>query len=304
MRQTKSFSMYARLGIITFGVFILNFSALSQTSLLPSSPMDTTTIETKPLENGYSEINGIKMYYEIYGAGKPLILIHGGGSTIQSTFAQIIPHFARHRKVIAMELQAHGRTEDRDADSSFEQDADDVAALMHNLHVDHADIFGFSNGATTALQLAIRHPALVDHLVLGSPLAKRSGVIDGFWDFMSNATLDNMPSALQEAYLKVAADPAGLQVMHDRDAKRMLEFKDMPDELLQSIEHPTLIILGNRDVITVEHALWLSRILPHASLAVIPGNHGSYIGEISSLASGSNDSDLVAPLIEKFLDGK
>ncbi|MGH2624875.1 MAG: alpha/beta fold hydrolase, partial [Sphingobacterium sp.] len=78
-------------------------------------------------KDGYSEVNGIKMYYEIYGEGKPLVLIHGGGSTIQSNFGQVIPMFVKNRKVIAMELQAHGRTNDRNEDSSFEQDADDVA---------------------------------------------------------------------------------------------------------------------------------------------------------------------------------
>ena len=81
------------------------------------------------VQNGYSDVNGIKMYYEIYGKGKPLVLIHGGGSTIQSNFGQVIQVLAENRKVIAMELQAHGRTSDRDKDSSFEQDADDVATL-------------------------------------------------------------------------------------------------------------------------------------------------------------------------------
>ena len=86
-------------------------------------------------KSGYSDVNGLRMYYEIYGKGKPLVLIHGGGSTMHSTFENIIPELAKHRKIIAMDLQAHGRTNDRNADLSFEQDADDVATLCKNLAI-------------------------------------------------------------------------------------------------------------------------------------------------------------------------
>src|SRR5690554_4018472 len=161
--------------------------------------------------NGYSDVNGLKMYYEIYGQGRPLVLIHGGGSTIQSNFEKVIPLFAKTRKVIAVELQAHGRTSDRNADLSFEQDADDVAALLKNLDINKADFFGFSNGATTTLQIAIRHPEIVDKIVLGSPLARRDGVPGWFWEFMQQAKLENMPEALKTAYLRVAPDSSGLQ---------------------------------------------------------------------------------------------
>src|SRR3978361_983930 len=124
-----------------------------------SSKMDKTK-ESLIFKNGYSDVNGIKMYYEIYGQGKPLVLIHGGGSTIQTNFEKIIPLLAKDRKVIAVELQAHGRTSDRNADLTFEQDADDVATLLKNINIDIADFFGFSNGGTTVLQIAIRHPEI------------------------------------------------------------------------------------------------------------------------------------------------
>src|SRR5690606_40509630 len=84
-----------------------------------------------------------------------LVLIHGGGSTIQSNFGNVIPLFAKNRKVIALELQAHGRSGDRDSDLSFQQDADDVAALLTKLNIENADIFGFSNGGTTTVELAV-----------------------------------------------------------------------------------------------------------------------------------------------------
>src|ERR1700676_3298963 len=125
----------------------------------------------------YAEVNGLHMYYEIYGTGKPLVLIHGGASTIQTTFGRLIPALAKTHKIIAVELQAHGHSDNRDGRQiTFEQDADDVATLLGQLHIDHADFFGFSNGGTTALQIAIRHPGLVNKLIFASSMYKRAGV--------------------------------------------------------------------------------------------------------------------------------
>ncbi len=259
--------------------------------------------DTLVAKSGYSEVNGIKMYYEIYGQGKPLVLIHGGGSTIQTTFGRVIPMLARHRKVIAIDLQAHGRTSDRNKDLSFEQDADDVAALLKNLGIDKADFFGFSNGGTTTVQVAIRHAGIVDKIVLGSALCKRNGMPAWFWDFMKQAQLSNMPAELKEAYLQVAHNPAGLQVMHDKDAKRMVNFKDIPDEQIRSIKAPALILIADRDVIQPEHALEMHRQMAGSSLAIIPGVHGEYIGEVTTLKSGTKEEECVIPMIERFLDG-
>ncbi|HSD07535.1 MAG TPA: alpha/beta hydrolase [Flavobacterium sp.] len=268
-----------------------------------SNVINSFTKEIK-MESNYSEVNGIKMYYEIYGQGKPLVLIHGGGSTIQTNFEKAIPLLAKNRKIIAVELQAHGRTSDRNQDSSFEQDADDVATLLKNLKIDKADFFGFSNGGTTTLQIAIRHPEIVNKIILGSALTKRNGVPDWFWDFMSQASLENMPEQLKEGYKKVAPDPNGLQIMHDRDAKRMLNFKDIPDEQIKAIKVPTLIINGDKDVITPEHAIEIHRQIENSELAIIPGGHGEYIGEITTLKPDFKESELVIPMIEKFLDEK
>ena len=271
--------------------------------------MDTATTTQAAFTAGYEPVNGLKMYYEIYlpagqagGQGKPLVLIHGGGSTIQTSFGKVIPLFAQHRKVIAVELQAHGRTSDRNADLTFEQDADDVAALLKSLHIDKADFFGFSNGGTTTLQIAIRHPQIVDKIILGSPLAKRNGVPGWFWDFMKNASLDNMPEHLKTAYKQVAADPNGLQVMHDRDVKRMQNFIDIPDEKIKSVTAPALIIIGDRDVITPEHAIELHRQIANSQLAILPGGHGEYIGEITTIQPGFQENFLAVPMIEKFLN--
>jgi pimeloyl-ACP methyl ester carboxylesterase len=274
-----------------------------------ANPSKESTIQVKGSLNdtltskkGYSEVNGIKMYYEIYGQGKPFVLLHGGGSTIQTTFGRVIPMLAKHRQVIAVELQAHGRTSDREKEVSFEQDADDVATLLQHLNIDKADFFGFSNGGTTTIQIAIRHPQIVDKMVLGSALCKRNGVPLQFWDFMKQAKLSNMPEQLKKAYLQVAPDPKGLQIMHDKDAKRMVNFKDIPDQQIESIKAPVLIIIGDKDVITPEHAIEMHRQMTNSELAIIPGVHGEYIGEITTLKSASNEEDFVIPMIEGFLD--
>ncbi|MFA5974509.1 MAG: alpha/beta hydrolase [Lentimicrobiaceae bacterium] len=272
--------------------------------IIESTQKKINKIDILNFSSGYSDVNGLRMYYEIYGQGKPIVLVHGGGSTIQTNFGKIIPLLAKNRQVIAVELQAHGRTGDRNADLSFEQDADDIATLLKNLNIDKADFFGFSNGGTTTLQVAIRHPEIVDKMILGSALAKRNGVPDWFWGFIEHAKLENMPEQLKDGYKKVAVDTNGLQIMHDKDAKRMVSFKDIPDKQIKSIKAPTLIIIGDKDVITPEHAIELHRQIANSELAIIPGGHGEYIGEITTIKPDFKESDLVVPMIEKFLNKK
>lgn len=285
--------------VITLAIFTL-VSCNIQTK--EKQEMGIEKKDSFSFNSGYSEVNGLKMYYEIYGQGKPLVLVHGGGSTIQTNFEKIIPLLAKSRQVIAVELQAHGRTNDRNTDLTFEQDADDIATLLKNLNIDKADFLGFSNGGTTTLQIAIRHPGIVDKIILGSALAKRNGVPAWFWGFMEQARLENMPEPLKVGYKKVAADTSGLQVMHDRDAKRMVNFKDISDEQLKAINAPTLIIIGDKDIITPEHAIELHRLIGNSALAIIPGGHGEYIGEVTTITPDFKESELIVPMIEKFLN--
>ncbi len=252
--------------------------------------------------SGYAPVNGLNMYYEIHGQGKPLVLIHGGGSTITTTFGNILPLLAEHYKVIAVELQAHGHTADRNSPESFEQDADDIAGLLAYLKIDKASFFGFSNGANTAMQMAIRHATLVNKLVIASGFYKREGMMAGFFEGMQHASLSNMPQPLRDAYLKIANNPAGLQAMHDRDVARMLGFKDWTDADLQSIKAPALIINGDHDVVTNEHAVAMAQLIPGAQLMILPGTHGEYIGEICSAVPGSKMPALTVAVIEEFLD--
>ncbi|RJP67206.1 MAG: alpha/beta hydrolase [Ignavibacteriales bacterium] len=251
---------------------------------------------------GYADVNGLKMYYEIYGKGNQLVLIHGGGSTIQSTFGRVIPLLAKSRKLIAIELQAHGRTSDRNNDLSFEQDADDIDRLMEILKVTNADFLGFSNGGTTALQIAIRHPERVNKIIAASALYKRNGIDSPFWNYMEQAKPEDMPQQLKDSYTQVSSNPNGLQVIFYKDVKRMVSFKDIPDEKIKSIKAPTLIILGDKDIIKPEHAIELHRLISNSELAVIPGGHGEYIGEITTLKDNIYSQEYMISLIENFLN--
>jgi pimeloyl-ACP methyl ester carboxylesterase len=250
----------------------------------------------------YAEVNGIRMYYETYGPaqGIPLVLLHGGGSTIDVTFGRILPFFSR--RVIAIEEQAHGRTSDRNAPVRFETSADDVAALLDQLKVEQADLFGFSNGASVALQVAIRHPQAVHKLIFASSITKRDGAQPQLWTIIRSADLANMPQVLKNAFLKVNPDPARLKNMHDKDAERMRSFQDVPDADLRSIRTPTLIVTGDRDIVKLEHAVELSRLIPDARLLVLPGGHGDYMGEATSTQSATHAPELTAGLIREFLD--
>src|SRR5215831_2415917 len=162
---------------------------------------------------GYASINGLNIYYEVHGKGKPLVLIHGGGSTIQTTFGNILPLFAERYQVITLELQAHGHTKDRDKPESFEQDASDVVGLLDHLRINKADVFGFSNGGHTALQMGISHPQRVNRLIIASSFYKRDGAVKGFFESLQMASLENMPAPLKEAYLQISNDSIGLQRM-------------------------------------------------------------------------------------------
>lgn len=265
----------------------------------------TTQLEMNAQTEGkghYASVNGLKLYYELHGSGRPLALLHGGGSTIESTFGRVLPELGATHQVVAVELQAHGHTKDIDRPLSFEQDADDVAALLKQLGIEKADFMGFSNGGTTCLQIGIRHPQLVNKLVLASATDKREGMQPGFFDGLKNATLEMMPKPLQEAYLTANPDTNGLRTMFQRDVARMAAFKDIPDEKTKTIQAPALVINGDNDVVRAEHALELSRTLPHARLAILPSGHGDYIGEICSSDKNSKLPPLVIAMVDAFLD--
>lgn len=251
--------------------------------------------------NGYASVNGLKMYYEIHGEGTALVLIHGGGSTLQTTFGSVLHEFAKTHKVIAVEMQAHGHTADIDRPLSFEHDADDIAELLKHLHIDKANIFGFSNGASTTLQFAIRHPEMTNKIIVASTFYKKAGAPDWFWDMMSKPTFEGMPQPYKDAFLKINPDTNALHRMYERDVARMQSFPDITAEQMKSIKAPAFIIMGDKDVTTPEHAGEMQRLISNSRLAILPGVHGEYIGELTT----PQDSNLIAAtvsMLNKFLN--
>ncbi|GAC1656268.1 MAG: alpha/beta hydrolase [Gemmatimonadaceae bacterium] len=261
----------------------------------------STAQSTTPGPGRYAPINGLNLYYEVSGEGQPIVLIHGGGSTIGTSFGRILPLLATTHRVIAVELQAHGHTRDIDRPMTFEQDADDVAALLQYLHVPKADILGFSNGGTTALQVAIRHPEVVERLVIASANYKRDGLYSWLWDSMEKGSVADMPQPYKDAYLAINPSLDGLRAMYNRDSKRMLAFRDIPDGDIRSLRAPTLVVIGDQDVVRPEHAIELARLLPHGRLCILPGNHGGYFGEIMSPHVAPRVPQLFVSLLDEFL---
>jgi pimeloyl-ACP methyl ester carboxylesterase len=156
--------------------------------------------------------------------GPLLLLLHGGGSTIDSNWGRLIPALEGSRRMLAVELQGHGRTGSGDQAASFEGSADGVAALLEELSAGPVDVLGFSNGGQVGMQLAIRHPGAVRRLVVASAPFRRDGMVDGFWDGLAGATYADLPAPYREA----------------------------------SITVPTLVVAADRDVVRTEHAVLLT----------------------------------------------
>lgn len=277
-------------------------SACSENVKTETTIMNPETKHEETFKNGHAKVNGINMYYEIHGKGQPLVMIHGGGSSMITSFKTITPLLAISRQVITVDLQAHGKTSDRNAPESFQQDADDVAELLKELNIEKADVLGFSNGGQTAMEIAIRHPEKINKLVLLSMFYKRSGTPAQFWEFMKHGTFDQMPQIYKDEFLKANNDPVALMNMYSKDAERMRNFKDWPEEALKSIKAPALIVMGDQDVATVEHAAEMHRLIQNSRLLIVPGNHGSYFGEAMSWGQKNETPQAFTNILKEFLD--
>jgi pimeloyl-ACP methyl ester carboxylesterase len=255
-----------------------------------------------PVEKDHKWVNGIKMYYEIYGSGKPLVLIHGGGGSILFDFKEIISRLENKFQLIGIDLQNHGMSEHRDVPETFEQDAKDVVALLKELNIEKASFWGFSNGGNTVMKIAHLYPEIVEKLIVASAFYKRNGMMDGFFESMMEATLDSMPETLKINFLNLNPDFSALENMFDKDSKRMQTFKDWSEDVLKSIKSPTLFISGDKDVMKPEHVVEMWRLVENSQLMILPATHGSYM--MADFGGNIDEKliDFTANEVEKFLN--
>jgi pimeloyl-ACP methyl ester carboxylesterase len=230
----------------------------------------------------YAEVNGVRMYYEVHGAGRPLVLLHGAYMTIDA-MGQVLPRLAGSRQVIAVEQQGHGRTADADRPITYEGMADDTAALLRHLGIDGADVFGFSMGGGVALQLAIRHPDLLRKVVVASASYTSDGMQPELHAMVPSITPELFAgSPIEAEYLAVAPNPGDFPALVEKLKQLDTTPFDWGAESIREIEAPTLIVVGDADAITLEHAVEMFRLLggggmgdlaglPKSQLAVLPG---------------------------------
>jgi pimeloyl-ACP methyl ester carboxylesterase len=204
--------------------------------------------QTTPTDSGYAPVNGIKVYYEIYGEGKSLVLLHGAFYTIDMNWGELIPELSKTRKIIAIEMQGHGHSPFSDRKLDIVTLASDVAGVMDYLKIDSADVAGFSMGGSVAYQFAVKYPKLLRKLVIISSTYKTSGwlpiVNGGFKDFKPEF-FDNTP--IKAAYDAVAPD----KTKWSKFLKQMFDFAKVPfnvgDSNIAKIAAPVLIISGDND---------------------------------------------------------
>lgn len=230
---------------------------------------------TRNARGNHASVNGLDMYYEIHGTGRALVLLHGGLTTIDTSFGKVLPALAQSWQVIAVEQQAHGHTADVDRPLSFAQMADDTAALLRRIGVQQADLFGYSDGGNVALGIAIRHPDLVRKLAIAGTSYNSDGLYPEILDLLRHASAEDMPAVLRDAYMRVAPRPEDWPTLVAKVARLGVEFPGWRPEDIRSIQAPALVMIGDADIVRPEHAVELFRLLPHAQLAVLPGtDHG------------------------------
>jgi pimeloyl-ACP methyl ester carboxylesterase len=214
-------------------------------------------------QGNYADVNGLQMYYEVYGTGKPLVLLHGGLGVI-GMFELLLPSLAETRQVIAVELQAHGHTADIQRPLAFEQMADDVGALIRHLGLETADLFGYSLGGGVALQTAIRHPQVVRKLVVVSAPYKSSAwypeVRAGMRSMNAEAARSWVGSPMHQAYVNVAPNPDDWPTLVTKVGQLVGQDYDWT-EGVSALRMPTMIVIGDADSVRTAHAVEFFELL-------------------------------------------
>ncbi|HET6687162.1 MAG TPA: alpha/beta hydrolase [Jiangellaceae bacterium] len=250
---------------------------------------------------GYAPVNGLEMYYEIHGAGEPLVVLPGAYMTVE-LLGGLVAALARSRRVIAVEFQGHGHTADIDRPFSYEQFADDAAALLGHVGVERADVYGYSLGGGVALQLGLRHPRRVRKLVVASASYSSDGMYPEVIEGIENITpelFDGTP--WREAYDRTAPDPSAFTTLVEK-----LKQLDMTpfDWSIDELAAPALILIGDADGTRLEHAVEMFRRLgggvfgdlapelPVSQLAILPGT--THVGMLQR-------ADWISSMVTTFL---
>jgi pimeloyl-ACP methyl ester carboxylesterase len=256
-------------------------------------------------QSGYASVNGLDMYYEVHGTGRPLVLLHGALSTTSVDFGAVLPSLAKARQVIAVEQQAHGHTADIDRPLTTELMAADTAALLRQLGIDEADVFGYSMGAGIALQMAIEHPDLVRKLAVASAAYTHDGLHPGLLEGLEQVTPEALAGTpFEQAYAREAPNPEAWPTLVAKVKVLNSQIPEWPADAIRSIAAPTLIIIGDSDIVRPEHAVEMFRLLgggvigdiaglPRSQLAVLPG---------TTHITLAHRGDWLSSMIGEFLD--
>jgi pimeloyl-ACP methyl ester carboxylesterase len=258
----------------------------------------TAATSTAERSGDYLQLGDLRMYYEVHGAGSPLLLLHGGMLTIDLAFRNLIPALAQQHQVIALEAQGHGRTNDTAREITPRALAGDAVALLDHLGVDRAHVFGHSMGAATALQLAVEHPTRVRSVVAASASVRPDGLHPDLVDPERQATSDRLPTAadfadMQEAYAHLSPHPEHFAEFLQTLSASQADAAGWTDEELSGITAPVLLVLGDRDFTTIAHGGVMLDLIPGSQLAVLPGTTHMEI---------TRRSELLLPMLAAFLD--
>lgn len=263
---------------------------MASACVVAAEPDAAQSGKSADVKHGYAPVNGLKMYYEIHGTGKPLVVLHGAFGV-----ATAWPGLAKNRQIIAVEQQGHGHTADIDRPLSIEQMADDTAALLKHLKIEKADVFGYSMGGSVALAMAIRHPEVVNKVAINGAHAGRmeDTYEPATYQQFLGLPADFAPPPLKDPYDKVAPDPSKWPVLVSKIKEMGTSFKGFTADELRSIKSPVLIALGDHDGVRPEHAVEMYRLIPNSQLAVFPGGDHFLIF--------MNPDQLFVPVV-RFLD--
>ncbi|SJZ96773.1 Pimeloyl-ACP methyl ester carboxylesterase [Chitinophaga eiseniae] len=264
-----------------------------------TSTSDAQTV--KPAETGYASTNGIKTYYEVYGEGTPLVLLHGAYMTIGLNWGRLIPELSKNRKVIAVELQGHGHTEYSDRALSLATLASDVAGVLDHLKIDSADVAGYSFGGKVAYEFAIQNPERLRKLVIISAAYKTSGwlpEVSNAFKNMKTEFFDNTP--MKTAYDAVAPDKTKWTTFLEQMFASAAAPFDLGDDNIAKIAAPVLIISGDNDGMNKMELIKTYQLLggagtadlgaaPKSQLAIVPGqSHVSLMMQTALLSNYIN----------------